>query len=52
MTNENGVLQLKLKKLKLADEGEYVCKIGNRETRCKLLVEEGEIRAEVTWYGQ
>ena len=36
-----GGLTLVVHKLKLEDEGEYTCKIGQRETTCKLTVDEG-----------
>ena len=39
-----GGLTLVVHKLKLDDEGEYTCKIGRRETSCKLTVDEGLYR--------
>lgn len=38
---ENGLQTLVIKKCKLADEGEYTCKIGHRSTSAKLTVDEG-----------
>ncbi len=37
-----GNLSLHIHKLTLDDEAEYTCKIGRRETTCKLTVDEGE----------
>ena len=37
----DGTQTLQVKDLKLEDEGEYKCQIGDRATTCKLQVEEG-----------
>jgi hypothetical protein len=39
---ENGLHSLVIKNCKLADEGEYTCKIGTRSTSAKLTVDEGQ----------
>ena len=39
---EDGYQVLVAKKLSLEDEGEYVCKIGDRETKGRLLVDKGK----------
>ena len=38
---KKGLLTLLVKDLKLDDEDMYMCKIGNRETTCKVMVDEG-----------
>ena len=39
--DKDGVLKLIVKNLSLGDEAQYTCRIGDRETTCKLLVDEG-----------
>ena len=39
--HEGGMEKLVLNKLKRADEGVYSCKVGDRETKCELVVNEG-----------
>ena len=49
MKEEDGRQTLVIKGLKLADAGEFTCKIGDRETSAKLQVDEGEFTKQPTY---
>ena len=40
-TEAGGIQKLIVKNLTLEDEAQYTCRIGDRETSCKLMVDEG-----------
>lgn len=43
ITEEDGKQTLVVKELKLDDAADFTCKIGDRETSAKLLVDEGKL---------